>query len=162
QQRIAAMVTDLARQYGVGRASPPAARRPAGRPAGPGRPGRPSGPGGPQPGRQAANAAGGSGRADGGQLSLLWSPGTAGRGARRHLPAGLQRADPVQPAAGAGQHLLDRAAAWRRAHQSRTALSTVTRTRPVLVISYLRIAESGGEYAWMLTAGPAETFRTSC
>src|SRR5712691_4260363 len=40
QQRIAAMVTDLARQYGVGRASPSAARRPAGRPAGPGRAGR--------------------------------------------------------------------------------------------------------------------------
>jgi len=71
QQRIAAMVTDLARQYGVGRASPPAARRPAGRPAGPGRPGRPSGPGGPQPGRQAATAASGSGRAGGVQLSLL-------------------------------------------------------------------------------------------
>jgi DNA repair photolyase len=41
QQRIAALVTDLARQYGVGRASPAAARRPASRASGP-RPGAPA------------------------------------------------------------------------------------------------------------------------
>jgi DNA repair photolyase len=55
QQRIAALVTDLARQYGVGRASPAAARRPPGR--------RP-------PARPPAAAAA-SGQADGVQLSLL-------------------------------------------------------------------------------------------
>ena len=68
QQRIAAMVTDLARQYGVGRASPSAARRPAGRLAGPGGQGRA---GGPRPGDQAATAASGSSRAVGVQLTLL-------------------------------------------------------------------------------------------
>jgi DNA repair photolyase len=59
QQRIAALVTDLARQYGVGRASPAAARRPPG--------GRR--PGGPRPRRPAAAPA--DGQADGVQLSLL-------------------------------------------------------------------------------------------
>jgi DNA repair photolyase len=68
QQRIAAMVTDLARQYGVGRASPAAARRQA-----TSRPGDPR-PGDPRPGDQArAGAAGAAAtaRAAGVQLSLL-------------------------------------------------------------------------------------------
>jgi DNA repair photolyase len=62
QQRIAAMVTDLARQYGVGKASPAAARRPAGRP---GRPGQP------RPAGQTATEASGNGQPGGVQLSLL-------------------------------------------------------------------------------------------
>jgi len=57
QQRITAAVSDLARQYGVGRASPAAARRP---PAGP--------PRGPRPRRPAATA---SGQVRAVQLSLL-------------------------------------------------------------------------------------------
>ena len=66
---------------------------------------------------------------------------------------------------------MDRARAGRRlagrpgdtaAHQS-SAPSVRIGTRPPGVRSYLVIADSGGEYAWTLTATElAEEFRTSC